>query len=139
MVGRIMKRQTIYIPDYDWTVYVYYDTTPYNMQELLGKLHSLGCSEKGISRTYEQLFDGSYNNGLTYTNKALKRSILALGRASSFPQFLNSFVHEVHHLATHIAVIESLPLDGEEVCYLSGWIAQQMYPVLIHYISKCGA
>lgn len=133
-----MKRQIIHISDYDWTVYVYYDTTPYDTEELLGKLYQMGCSENGILRTRKQLFGGEYNNGLTYTNKVFRRSVLALGRASSFLQFLNSFVHEVHHLATHIAIIEGLPLDGEEICYLSGWIAQQMYPVLIHYISRCG-
>lgn len=26
---------------------------------------------------------------------------------------------------------------GRELCYLSGGIAQEMYPILIHYISRC--
>lgn len=132
-----MKRQTIYIPEYDWTVHVYYDTTPYDTEELLGKLYQMGCSENGILRTRKQLLGGGYNNGFTYSNRALKQSVVSLGRASSFPQFLNSFVHEVHHLATHIAEAVGMSLAGEPICYLSGNIAQEMYPILIHYISDC--
>ena len=50
-----MKRQVIHIPEYEWTAYVYYDTTPYDTEELLGKLRSLGCSENGVLRTRKQL------------------------------------------------------------------------------------
>ena len=132
-----MKRQTIYIPEYQWKVYVYYDTTPYDTEELLGKLRSLGCSENGILRTRKQLLGGDYNNGFTYSNRALKQSVVSLGRASEFSQFLNSFVHELHHLSTHIAQAYGIPLDGEDVCYLSGSIAQKMYPILIHYLIRC--
>ena len=133
-----MKRQNIYIPDCDWIVHVYYDTTPYDTEELLGKLRSLGCSENGILRTRKQLLGGEYNNGFTYSNRALKQSVVSLGRASEFAQFLNSFVHELQHLSTHIAQAYGIPLDGEEICYLSGWIAQEMYPILIHYLTRCG-
>ena len=71
-----MKRQNIYIPDCDWIVHVYYDTTPYDTEELLGKLRSLGCSENGILWTRKQLLGGEYNNGFNYSNRALKQSVL---------------------------------------------------------------
>lgn len=132
-----MKRQIIHIPEYEWTAYVYYDTTPKDAPELMRKLQVLGCSEKGILSAYKQLSSGNYNNGLTYSNRVLKRSVVSLGRASTFAQFLNSFVHELHHLATHISQSYGIPLDGEEVCYLSGSVAQEMYPILIHYLSRC--
>lgn len=132
-----MKRQVIHIPEYEWTAYVYYDTTQYDTDEILNKLYSLGCSEKGILRTRKQLLGGGYNNGFTYSNRSLKQSVVSLGRASEFAQFLNSFVHELQHLSTHIAQANGINLDGEEICYLSGWIAQEMYPILIHYISRC--
>lgn len=132
-----MKRQVIHIPEYEWIAYVYYDTTPYDTEELLGKLRSLGCSENGVLRTRKQLLRGGYNNGFTYSNRALKQSVVSLGRASEFAQFLNSFVHELQHLSTHIAQAHGIPLDGEEICYLSGGIAQEMYPILIHYLTRC--
>lgn len=132
-----MKRQVIHIPEYGWTAYVYYDTTQYDTDEILNKLYSLGCSEKGILRTRKQLLGGGYNNGFTYSNRVLKQSVVSLGRASEFAQFLNSFVHELQHLSTHIAQANDIPLDGEEICYLSGGIAQEMYPILIHYLSRC--
>lgn len=132
-----MKRQTIYIPDYDWIVHVYYDTTPKNANEITRALHYLGCSHNGIVRTRKQILSGEYNNGMTYSNRVLKQSIVSLGRASGFAQFLNSFVHELQHLSTHIAKANGIPLDGEEICYLSGSLAQLMYPILIHYINNC--
>lgn len=132
-----MKRQTIYIPDYDWVVHVYYDTTPKNANEIANALYYLGCSYKGIVRTRKQILSGEYNNGMTYSNRVLKQSIVSLGCASEFAQFLNSFVHELQHLSTHIAQANGMPLDGEEICYLSGSLAQLMYPILIHYINNC--
>ena len=133
-----MKRQRIYIPDYSWIVDIYYDSTPIDAKEIIRKIALLGCSDEGIATTYEQLSSGILNNGFTYSNRALRRSVMSLGRASSFAQFLNSFVHELHHLATHIATTTGVDLQGEDVCYLSGNIAQRMYPILMHYISKCG-
>ena len=132
-----MKRQTIYIPEYQWGIYVYYDTTPKDAEEVLEKLYDLGCSENSILITRNQLLGGDYNNGFTYSNRALKQSVVSLGRASKFSQFLNSFSHELHHLSTHIAQAYGIPLDGEDVCYLSGSIAQKMYPILIHYLTRC--
>ena len=132
-----MKRQTIYIPEYQWKVYVYYDTTPKDTEEVLEKLYDLGCSENSILITRNQLLGGDYNNGFTYSNRVLKQSVVSLGRASEFAQFLNSFVHELQHLSTHIAQAYGIPLDGEDVCYLSGSIAQKMYPILIHYLTRC--
>jgi len=132
-----MKRQKLYIPEYKWKVYVYYNTTPYDTDELTHKLYSLGCSEDSILRACKQLLGGEYNNGFTYTNRVLKRSVVSLGRSSDFPQFLNSFVHELHHLSTHIAQANGIRLDGEEICYLSGSIAQKMYPILVHYLTRC--
>lgn len=132
-----MKRQRLYIEAYDWTVNIYYDTAPKDADLIAGHIEHLGCSEEGIQRTYEQLSSGILNNGFTYTNRALKQSVMNLGRASSFAQFLNSFVHELHHLCTHIATAYGMDLEGEEVCYLAGYIAQKMYPVLLHYITNC--
>ena len=133
-----MKRQLIHIPKYGWEVHVYYDTTPKDALEVISKIRRLGCSENSILRTYKQLSGGALDNGFTYTNRALKQSVMNLGRSSSFAQFLNSFVHELHHLCTHIATAYGMDLQGEDVCYLSGDIAQRMYPILMHYISKCG-
>ena len=132
-----MKRQVIYIPDYDWVVYIFYDTTKNDAVEVSCKLYQIGCSPQGIGRSYRQLMKGIYNNGMTYSNRSLRESVVSLGRASEFPQFLNSFVHELQHLSTHIAMSSDIPLDGEDICYLSGWLAQRMYPILIHYITKC--
>lgn len=132
-----MKRQIIYIPEYQWKVYVYYDTTPNDTEEVLRKLYDLECSEDGILNTRKQLLEGNYNNGFTYSNRILRQSVVSLGRSSSFAQFLNSFVHELHHLSTHIAQSYNIPLDGENVCYLSGGIAQKIYPILIHYLIRC--
>lgn len=132
-----MKYQLLFIPDYDWLVDIYYDATPSDAMRITKRIADLGCAKYGIYKVYAQLASGILNNGFTYTNKYLRQSVMSLGRASSFAQFLNSFVHELHHLCTHIAMTYRLDLQGEDVCYLAGDIAQMMHPVLLNYISNC--
>ena len=63
------------------------------------------------------------DTGFTYSNLFLRESVVVIGRSSSGAEFLNSFVHELRHLADDIAYVYGYPLRGEEVAYLTGDIA----------------
>lgn len=58
------------------------------------------------------------------------------GRGDTERQMLNSIFHESHHLSSMIAKVLGWDLMGEEVCYLSGEIGQQMYPIVSHYLCE---
>lgn len=120
---------------YDWDVTCYYAVTHYEIEEILNSMREAGANNESLDRAYENLSAGNMNTGLCYSGK--HRSVLVISVASSSKQFANSIFHEVHHLATQIATAMGYDLKGEEVCYLAGEIAENMYPIACHYLCQC--
>lgn len=110
-----------------WKVYVYYDVTPKDAIEIITKLQEIKLPKSYITSAYTTLVSNKLNQGLTETNSKLKESIVVFTKTTNASQFVNSFVHEIGHLSNHIAVTYNLDLNGEEVQYIAGDIAQQMF------------
>ena len=66
------------------------------------------------------LLRADMDSGFTYSNKTMRRSVVVVGLATSQAQFLNSFEHELRHLCDDIAAASGMPMQGEEVAYLTG-------------------
>ncbi|MCM1216483.1 MAG: hypothetical protein NC548_18410 [Lachnospiraceae bacterium] len=131
-----MIRQHFHIREpYDWDVTCYYAVTHYEVDEILISMRKAGAKRTSLDRAYENLSAGNMNTGLCYSGD--HRSVLVISVTSSSKQFFNSIFHEVHHLATHIATVTGYDLKGEEVCYLAGEIAENMYPIVGHYLCDC--
>ena len=77
---------------------------------------------------------GKYNTGFTHTDFTKRRSIVAISPTTSKEQFLNTVVHEIKHLQSHICRYYNVDEDSEEAAYLIGYIAQKMHKYLIEYI-----
>ena len=110
-----------------WKVYVYYNVTPKDTIRIITKLHEIGFPKSYITRAYTTLNSNKLNQGLIQTNNRRKTSIIVFTKTSNASQFVNSFVHEIGHLSNHIARTYNLDLNGEEVQYIAGDIAQQMF------------
>ena len=110
-----------------WKVYVYYDVTHKDAIEIVTKLQEIKLPKSYITSAYTTLISNKLNQGLTQTNNRLKTSVVVFTKTSNASQFVNSFVHEIGHLSNHIAVTYNLNLNGEEVQYIAGDIAQQMF------------
>lgn len=121
-----MIRQEIYIPKYDWRVRVWYAVTGYHTRAIMRALEEIGCDEAHLEDAYEQLMTGGVNSGLTYSNYKLRETVMVTALTSSASEFGNSFAHEKMHVVTHIAQAMKIPMTGEEICYLDGWLAQKM-------------
>lgn len=117
-----------------WLVTAYYAVTHYEVDEILQTMERAGADDKSLDRAYDDLSSGKPNTGLCYSGKG--KSVLVISVASCGEQFCNSVFHEVHHLATQIATTLGIDLKGEDVCYLSGEIGQQMYPIVSHYLCE---
>lgn len=131
-----MIRQRFHLTKpYDWDVTCYYAVTHYEVEEILNSMREAGASDENINRAYENLSAGKMNTGLCYSGDHC--SVLVISVASSGKQFANSIFHEVHHLSTQIAHTMGYNLKGEDVCYLSGEIAEKMYPVAGKYLCDC--
>lgn len=120
-----------------WKVYVYYDVTSEDAIEIITKLHSLKLPKSYITSAYTTLISNKLNQGLTETNSKLKESVIVFTKTSNASQFINSFVHEIGHLVNHIARAYNLNLNGEEIQYIAGDIAQEMFKKCHKLMCNC--
>ena len=122
-----MIKQEFIVDKVYWKVYVYSDVTPKDAIEIVTKLQEIKLPKSYITSAYTTLISNKLNQGLTETNSKLKKSIVVFTKTTNASQFVNSFVHEIGHLSNHIARTYNLNLNGEEVQYIAGDIAQQMF------------
>lgn len=120
-----MITQNIYLKDWDWYVKVYYAVDTVYMDEVLGELESIGCTDDVLYDTENVLI--KENTGMTYSNLKSRCSIVVIGLTSSPAEFQNTFDHEKGHLAMHIAEALDIDVFGEEFEYLTGEIGQKMF------------
>lgn len=133
-----MIRQKITLPDYDnWTIYAYYATTRYAVDEIMERLWEIGMDANNARQAFENLSMGNLNTGLCYSNYSMRKSVLVIALTSSPAEFINSWHHELEHLESHIGKVFDLDPTGEDIAYLSGELAMEMYPRIKHLICDC--
>lgn len=129
-----MIRQDIYIEGIDWMVTCYYAVTGCDVDGIMQRLSEAGADRDSLSLAYDNLSSGDFNKGLCYSGHG--QSVLVVGVSSSASQFFNSLVHELHHLASHIASALGYDLEGEDVCYIAGEVAGKMFPVASKFLCE---
>lgn len=131
-----MIKQNFYLEDWDWYVTVYYAVDTLYMDDILGELEEMGCSEKKLDEIAESLAKQQYNTGLTYSNLKGRCSVMVIGLTSTPAQFQNTFDHEKGHLAMHICEVDGIDPFSEEYQYLTGDIGQSMFPVAKRFLCE---
>lgn len=124
-----MIRQVFYIPQYKWTVTVYYAVTGYDVERIMRGLRQIGCGEGDLRRAYHNIASGAVDTGLTYSNAELRQTIMLIGRTTTAEQFQNSLDHEKGHLCRHISQAMHIDPYGEEAEYLAGYVGQRIFEV----------
>lgn len=124
-----MIKQVFGIPEYGWTVTVYYAIDGYDTRMVMNGLKRLGCSGNDLKRAYGNVMSGAVNTGLTYSNADERETIMLIGKTSTAAQFQNSLDHEKGHLCRHICQAMRIDPYGEEAEYLAGYVGQQMFDV----------
>lgn len=132
-----MMRQVFELSMLPWRVTVFYASTSYKVDEITDALMQIGCTGEHIETAIDNILSGNADTGLTYSNYSMRESVVVISKASSQDEYMNSIVHELHHLATHIATAYGIPLDSEEVCYIAGETGQKMYPYAIRLLCNC--
>lgn len=128
----MIKRQiTITVNNRPWHITIFLPISCYDVKEILSTLKSIDCSTENINTAFTNLTSGQMNNGLTFTNPQLRKTISVWAIATSPDQYLNLITHELHHLAVQIASANKLDLEEEDVCYINGDIAQHLYDIII--------
>lgn len=122
-----MIRQRIKIPSADWRVDILYDARPSNADDILDMLWDMGCARHHLYKAEDLMKSGIPNQGLTYSDKYNRHTLIVVGHSSSVGEFLSSIIHEVDHLTDHISQYFGIPFDSEENSYLIGDIAKTIY------------
>ena len=81
-------------------------------------LLSIGISEENYDTALENLTSGFH-----------RETVSVWAMASTPAEYFNLITHELHHLSVQIAACNDMDLEGEDVCYLNGDIAQYLYPL----------
>lgn len=133
-----MIHRSFVLEKYDWRIHSFFVVTHYDVEIIMETLWNVGCDGDNAKRAFNNLSSGSINNGLTYSNPNLKQSVIVIGLSSDASEFCNSFVHEITHLGKHIGRYIGMNPNGEEVCYLCGEIAQELFRACHHLLcDKC--
>lgn len=132
-----MIEQTIFLPDWcSWLAKVYYAVNRYNVVKILEDLEDFGCCGDDLKDAERNLRSGKANIGLTYSNFDRRLSLMVIGLTDSPEQFEDTLTHERGHLVTHIAQALELDPYGEDVQYLCGEIARQMFPIAKKFLCE---
>lgn len=133
-----MIRQKITLPDYDnWTIYAYYATTRYAVDEIMERLWEIGMDANNARQAFENLSMGNLNTGLCYSNYSMRKSVVVVALTSSADEFINSLTHEATHACVHIASAMGVNHRSESFAYMVGELCRDMYPRIKHLICDC--
>lgn len=121
-----MTSQEIYIERYSWNIHIFYDVCRRDADYICGSLVQMGCTGKAVKDAREHFLRGGENTGLTYSNMMARESIVAIGRATSCKELVNTIAHELFHVVTHICETDGIDMTTEEPCYIMGWLFQSI-------------
>lgn len=126
-----MIRQRVNIERCAWTVHVYYSMDRRaDVDDVLRRLSLMDCPDNVIERAEKILAPPMYDTGITFTNPTMRETVIVISRASSPAEFFNSVTHESRHLEAHISQALGLDPFGEEICYVAGEFAMNIFPIV---------
>lgn len=130
-------RQKFTIPDYDWDVFVFYNTDSIDAEEVLAMLQIIEVSAFDYTIALTNMMADNVDTGFCYSNYSNRKSVLVISETSTPEQFMNSFIHEIRHLERHIEYAFNIDPYGEEAAYLAGTIGELMFPKAKLFMCKC--
>ena len=120
-----------------WVVFWYFFVDGYCQKKILSRLKSVGASNSVIEKASEKMRNGRKNEGFTYSNLSKKKSVVVIGESTNGGEFLNSFSHELRHLADDISSYYGMIDRGEEVAYLTGELANSVSDIVCLLSCDC--
>lgn len=117
----------------DWTAIFLFSFDGYDKEEVLQQLFDCEPPKSISDKVAKNLDANRLNEGFTFSNAELRKSVIYIGPTSSGQEFLSSFVHELAHLTCDICITDKIPLWGEKIAYLTGEIARRLSDVVCHY------
>lgn len=113
-----------------WKVDFLFMPDEYDVRAIADYLYDAGASPMIFGQAKDLVWMCDANCGFTFTNPDLFRAVVVIGPATSGAEFVDTLVHEVHHLAVAIADNLGLDLEDEGPAYLAGDSARELAEVI---------
>lgn len=113
-----------------WIIDFLFSVDGYDRDEIMYYLYRLGADRETVDHIAEVIDSGSPNTGFTYTDGRSHRGLVSVGPTTSGSEFVDTLVHEVHHLAVAVAANLGVDLEGETPAYLAGDAARELADVV---------
>lgn len=114
----------------DWDILFLFSYEPTDLGSITDALLWAAASDSINQRVRRGVLGERLVEGFTFSNPSLRRSVSATRRTNSGPQFLNTSVHEITHIAQDIANADGIDLYGEELAYLVGDITNEISDIV---------
>ena len=129
----IRERYNIDVKGENWQITIFFPLTCYHVKKIMQELSLIDCNKTDMRKAWRNLTSGKMNNGLTFSNYELRKSVIVFAMSESKEEYFNLVLHELHHLAVQIGVANNMDLEGEGVCYINGDVGMMMFP-LVRYL-----
>lgn len=131
-----MIRKEIYIPEAEWLVHMYFALDTFYIDDIMENLYHIGCDGERARRAYENMIADKKNTGFTYSNYRNRESVMVVSKTTSASEMFNTTIHELVHLASHIAHACDYEPTGETIAYIIGDLAKEIYPDISHLLCE---
>ena len=122
-----MIRRDIHI--LGWEGVFLFSTGGYDDEEVYRQLIGCDAPDSVFQSVSANLANGMMNEGFTFSNPNLRKSVAYFGPTTDGGQFMSTFVHELCHFAADICVTDRVPVDSEKYAYLAGEVALRLSDV----------
>ena len=133
-----MIHKEIYIPEAEWLVHMYFALDTFYIDDIMENLYHIGCDSQRAKQAYENMMADKKNTGFTYSNYRNRESVMVVSKTTSASEMFDTTIHELVHLASHIAHACDYEPTGEAIAYIIGDLAKEIYPDISHLLcEKC--
>lgn len=113
-----------------WVVDFLFAVERYDEEGTVACLRDAGAPGWVVERARGLMGRCSRDCGFTFSNPENRRAVVLIGPTSSGSEFLDTLVHEIHHLAVAIAAELGMDLESETPAYLAGDSARSLAEVV---------
>ena len=115
---------------HNWTILFLFSFDATDMERIYDALIWADAPDSIISKVSENVYAGRLNEGFTYSEPSLRRTVFATGMAENGPEVLDSVVHEIFHIVQHIAAEDGMDIYSEDAAYLAGDISREISDIV---------
>lgn len=113
-----------------WQVLFMFSFDIDDIEEIWDALSWADAPMSVVSKVSENVSVGNLDEGFTFSNPDLRRTVFAISKTSSGPEVLDSTVHEIFHIVQHIAAEDEIDMFSEKAAYLAGDVSREISDIV---------